>query len=136
MAKTHSLFNLKPTEKPNTNTKQEKSLAENNTKQEKLSDKNNTKQDLSTTWHKTTNELPDENRPIIINSEGKKLIHGYRLNNHNYIVNDAYYLDRFKKKHNYVEWQYVKGCINLENCDRQFPNCDYCNFAKTLNKKG
>ena len=100
MARTHSLFNLKPTEKPNTDTKQEKSSTEIYTKQE-----------LYSAWHKTTDELPEENRPIIINSEGKKLIHGYRLNNHNYIVDDAYYLDKFKKKYGYIEWQYVKGCI-------------------------
>ena len=138
MAKTHSLFSLNSSPKSETNTKPEKLSIKNNTKQEKLSVGNNTKQELSesttNTWYKSSNKLPDINRPIIINSDNKKLIHGYRLNNYSYIVDTPYYMDKFKQKYSYFEWQYIKGCINLNNCDRGFPNCTFCSFAKSLKK--
>lgn len=77
-------------------------------------------------WVKTIDGLPEENRALIFNTDNKKQIFGYRLPNGDYVVDDAYSINIFKKKNGYLEWQYVNCGNTLDFCEKGFPHCLSC----------
>ena len=135
MPKVHSLFTVKKDVNSETVSKSTKiKKAEKNTIKNKTLQNNtstNTKENITAAeWVKSTDGLPQEFRPVLFNSNYKKPIYGYRMNSYNYIVNTPYHLDLFKKKHDYLEWQYIDGCINIKNCPNGFPDCSNCKLSK------
>ena len=151
MPKVHSLFTVKKDVNSETVSKStkikntEKNIIKNKTVQNntptnktntvsanktKTTSTNTNENITATEWVKSTDVLPQEFRPVMFNSNYKKPIYGYRMNSYNYIVNTPYHLDLFKKKHNYLEWQYIDGCINIKNCPNGFPDCSNCKLSK------
>ena len=83
----------------------------------------------STEWYRTTDRQPEELRPLIFNTTHKKPVVGYKLK-YGYITNTPYFIDKFKKKHGYIEWKYIDGCMNLFKCPAKFPDCSVCKLSK------
>lgn len=93
------------------------------------------KQKLKTTinnikWIRTIDKQPEEFLPIMINTECKKQAFGYKLPNGDYIVDTPYFIDKFKMKNGYLEWQYVKCGNTLSFCEGGFPRCLSCKSFK------
>ena len=59
-------------------------------------------------------------------SDSVQVIH-FTLSDNNILSDDPII---FKKKHNYLEWQYIDGCINIKNCPNGFPDCSNCKLSK------
>lgn len=81
-------------------------------------------------WVKTIDKQPEEFRPIMFNAECKKQVFGYKLPNGDYIVDTPYFIDKFKMKNGYLEWQYVKCGNTLSFCEGGFPRCLSCKSFK------
>ena len=82
-------------------------------------------------WIKTIDGLPEENRAVMFNTYDKKQVTGYKLPNGDYVVNDAYSINNFKKKNGYLEWRYINCGNTLDFCEHGFPNCLNCKAFKT-----
>lgn len=76
-------------------------------------------------WHNLDSNPPEEFRPLEFNTNSKTPVFGYKVP-HGIITNTPYYLDRYKKENNVIEWQYINGCINLSKCPKEFPDCTNC----------
>ena len=143
MPKVHSLFTvkkdvnsetvsrstkIKSTEKNIINSK----TVQNNTHTNKTkTTSTNTNENITTTeWVKSTDMLPQELRPILLNIKGNKHIYGYRHKINGYILKDVYNVKLFKQEHGYIEWKYINGCINLDGCPNGFPDCSNCKLSK------
>lgn len=143
MPKVHSLFTvkkdvnsetvsrstkIKSTEKNIINSK----TVQNNTHTNKTkTTSTNTNENITTTeWVKSTDMLPQELRPILLNVKGNKHIYGYRHKINGYILKDVYNVKLFKQEHGYIEWKYIDGCINLDGCPNGFPDCSNCKLSK------
>lgn len=143
MPKVHSLFTVKKdvnSEAVSKSTKiknKEKNIiknkpAQNNTHTNKTkTTSTNTNENITTTeWVKSTDMLPQELRPILLNVKGNKHIYGYRHKINGYILKDVYSVNLFKQEHGYIEWKYIDGCINLDGCPNGFPDCSNCKLSK------
>ena len=143
MPKVHSLFTVKKdvnSEAVSKSTKiknKEKNIINNKTVQNNThtnktkTTSTNTNENITTTeWVKSTDMLPQELRPILLNVKGNKHIYGYRHKINGYILKDVYNVKLFKQEHGYVEWKYIAGCINLDGCPNGFPDCSNCKLSK------
>ena len=143
MPKVHSLFTVKKdvnSETVSRSTKiksTEKNIIKNKTVQNNIhtnetkTTSTNTNENITTTeWVKSTDMLPQELRPILLNIKGNKHIYGYRHKINGYILKDVYNVKLFKQEHGYIEWKYIDGCINLDGCPNGFPDCSNCKLSK------
>ena len=143
MPKVHSLFTVKKdvnfeTVSKSTKIKnKEKNIIKNKTVQNNTptnktkTTSTNTNENITTTeWVKSTDMLPQELRPILLNVKGNKHIYGYRHKINGYILKDVYNVKLFKQEHGYIEWKYIDGCINLDGCPNGFPDCSNCKLSK------
>lgn len=143
MPKVHSLFTVKKdvnSETVSRSTKiksTEKNIIKNKTVQNNIhtnktkTTSTNTNENITTTeWVKSTDMLPQELRPILLNVKGNKHIYGYRHKINGYILKDVYNVKLFKQEHGYIEWKYIDGCINLDGCPNGFPDCSNCKLSK------
>ena len=143
MAKVHSLFTVKKDVNSETVSKStkikntEKNIIKNKTVQNNAhtnktkTTSTNTNENITTTeWVKSTDMLPQELRPILLNVKGNKHIYGYRHKINGYILKDVYNVKLFKQEHGYIEWKYINGCINLDGCPNGFPDCSNCKLSK------
>lgn len=78
-------------------------------------------------WHNMSKTVPERDRPIELNSDYKKPIHGYKTYK-GLITDNPYYLNKYIKNKGYIEWQYISGCNNLSKCPHGFPDCQNCNI--------
>ena len=143
MPKVHSLFTVKKDVNSETVSKStkikntEKNIIKNKTIQNNTptnktkTTATNTNENITTTeWVKSTDILPQELRPILLNVKGNKHIYGYRHKINGYILKDVYSVNLFKQEHGYIEWKYIDGCINLDSCPNGFPDCSNCKLFK------
>lgn len=143
MPKVHSLFTVKKDVNSETVSKStkikntEKNIIKNKTVQNNAhtnktkTTSTNTNENITTTeWVKSTDMLPQELRPILLNVKGNKHIYGYRHKINGYILKDVYNVKLFKQEHGYIEWKYINGCINLDGCPNGFPDCSNCKLSK------
>ena len=92
--------------------------------------KQTSKTTINIKWIRTIDKQPEEFRPIMFNTNCKKQAFGYRLPNGDYIVDTPYFIDKFKKKNGYLEWQYIKCGNTLSFCENGFPRCLSCKSFK------
>lgn len=143
MPKVHSLFTVKKDVNSETVSKSTKiksteknvinsKTVQNNAHTNKTkTTSTNTNENITTTeWVKSTDMLPQELRPILLNVKGNKHIYGYRHKINGYILKDVYNVKLFKQEHGYIEWKYINGCINLDGCPNGFPDCSNCKLSK------
>ena len=143
MPKVHSLFTVKKDVNSETVSKStkikntEKNIIKNKTVQNNAhtnktkTTSTNTNENITTTeWVKSTDMLPQELRPILLNVKGNKHIYRYRHKINGYILKDVYNVKLFKQEHGYIEWKYINGCINLDGCPNGFPDCSNCKLSK------
>lgn len=143
MPKVHSLFTVKKDVNSEAASKSakikntEKNIIKNKTVQNNIhtnktkTASTNTNENITTTeWVKSTDRLPQELRPILLNVKGNKHIYGYRHKINGYILKDVYNVKLFKQEHGYIEWKYINGCINLDGCPNGFPDCSNCKLSK------
>lgn len=119
-----------------TNSKVTKSKVDKVVKEPKVIEKPITTKTNNTNrrWHNLDNNPPEEFRPLEFNTNSKTPVFGYKIP-HGIITNTPYYLDRYKKENNVIEWQYINGCINLSKCPKEFPDCTNCEIYQKRMKE-
>ena len=85
-------------------------------------------------WHNLETNKPQEFRPLEFNTNNKISVFGYKVP-HGIITNAPYYIDKYRKENNVIEWQYISGCTNLSKCPREFPDCINCEIYQKRQKE-
>jgi hypothetical protein len=93
----------------------------------------NTTDIINTKWNRSIDITPEEDRPIIFNTDSKSLVVGIKIYG-GYVVNTPYTISRFEKANGYFEWNYNPYCKTLMHCPNKFPDCENCKYYSDFKK--
>lgn len=93
----------------------------------------NTTNIINTKWNRSIDTTPEEDRPIIFNTDSKSLVVGIKTYG-GYVTNTPYAISRFEKVNGYFEWAYNPYCKTLMHCPNKFPDCENCKYYSDFKK--
>ena len=93
----------------------------------------NTASTINTKWNRSIDTIPEEDRPIIFNTDSKSLVVGIKIYG-GYVVNTPYAISKFEKANGYFEWAYNPYCKTLMHCPNKFPDCENCKYYNDFKK--
>lgn len=95
--------------------------------------KPNTTSVINVKWNRSIDITPEEDRPIIFNTDSKSLVVGIKIYG-GYVTNTPYAISRFEKVNGYFEWAYNPYCKTLMHCPNKFPDCENCKYYGDFKK--